>query len=110
MPSSSSAPPESPIAATTGRRLAGSAASRLAPARQPFLYLTTALVCGILVDHWLMPSACLIWPLLAVAVAFAVWLVIGRRSTQATVVLLTSFALAGALLARAERLDVAQSR
>jgi competence protein ComEC len=84
--------------------------STFSPTRQPFLYLTAALVAGILVDRSTQP------PRLAdIAVGLAtlvatIILLRTNRHAYAAVALTISFALAGCLLSLAERTSVGTGR
>ncbi len=84
--------------------------SSLSPSRQPFLYLSNALVAGILVDRWLEPSRLLVTALTRVCVAASVKLLISKRDSGCTVALMISFAFAGALLSLIERTKNTSSR
>lgn len=103
---SSAAPASKPPDVAVMARL--SAQSGLLPHRQPFLYLTAALVSGILLERETAPA---MWMLLAVAsVSFllSVVLVIGKKRA-ATGALLVTVAIGGALLSHPDRV-IAQSR
>ena len=91
-------------------RVAASVESNLSPCRQPFLYLTVALVTGILVDRWIEPAP-LYEALIAIAsIAVAIKFVVNKKSAAATLALLVSFAAMGALLSERERVSPADSR
>jgi competence protein ComEC len=102
----SSPPQAAALTASLRRRVPASVQSHLAPARQPFLYLTTALVIGILVDRWLALSLSFTLPLIVLFVTFAIGFIMCHRHMAATLALLASFAMAGAMLARTERTSV----
>jgi competence protein ComEC len=110
MTSPSSLPRESALNAYPRRRVPASVQSDLAPARQPFLYLTTALVIGILVDRRLALWLGFTLPLTVAFITLAIWFIIRRRNLAATLVLLASFAMVGAMLSRTERTSVDESR
>ena len=77
--------------------------SNLAPRCQPFLYLSAALVGGILVDRWIQPARFTVTALAVVSVVASVTLLLGKKDATATVAFLLSFATAGALLSLDER-------
>lgn len=84
--------------------------SNLSPCRQPFLYLTAALVTGILVDRWLEPSQ-LYAELFAIAsIAVSIRFTASKKSAAATLALLASFAATGALLSHCEQASITDSR
>lgn len=103
-------PRELAINAAPRRRVPASAQFDLAPARQPFLYLTAAFVISILVDRWLALSLGVTLPLIVIFITLAVWFVIRHRNVAATLALLASFAVAGALFSRTERTSVDHAR
>jgi len=80
------------------------------PARQPFLYLTAALLAGILVDQWLEPATISHSAVAVLSISAAIKFVIARKDIPATVALLISVAAVGALLSRTERADKSASR
>ncbi|MEK6299884.1 MAG: ComEC/Rec2 family competence protein [Acidobacteriota bacterium] len=82
--------------------------SSLLPHRQPFLYLTAALVTGILLERGTEPPLWIVWPLAGVSFVFSITMVIGKKRAAGSVLLL-SLAMAGALLSQQER-AVAPSR
>jgi competence protein ComEC len=77
--------------------------SNLSPIRQPFLWLTAALLAGILVDRWIEPARLIVMALAVIFIAASIKLVLDRKDAAATVVLLLSFSTAGALLSSADR-------
>ncbi|MFP5262125.1 MAG: ComEC/Rec2 family competence protein [Blastocatellia bacterium] len=82
----------------------------LSASRQPFLYITAALVTGILMDRWAGPprwvaAAALIW-----SVAFSIKFIAGKKDVAATLALIISFAAAGAALSACERNSVSGLR
>src|ERR671928_24701 len=78
----------------------------LAARRQPFLYLVAALTIGILLDRWLAAPRGLVAPLTLMAAAWAVRAVLVKKTTQATLALFISLALAGMWLSLQERRGV----
>lgn len=84
--------------------------STLSPSCQPFLYLSTALVGGILVDRWIEPTGVIVASLALASVGASLTLLLAKRDTGATVAFLLSFAAAGALLSLTERSDATASR
>ena len=88
--------------------LPDSGGSTFLPHRQPFLYLTAALVTGIVLEKWIEPARWMIWLLAATSSGLSIKLVIGNKRT-AGVSLLAGFAIAGALLSQQDR-TVAPSR
>ena len=82
----------------------------LDPARQPFLYLTTALVVGILVDRWIEPGVFQVSALAVVSVVVSAILLLGKKDVLASVMLMIGIAAAGALLSLAERTEEPTSR
>lgn len=98
------------IAASPRSRVVASVESNLSPRRQPFLYLTTAFVIGIIVDRWAQPAP-LYDALIAIAsAAVAIKFVVNKKSAAATIALLASFAATGALLSQCERVSLTDSR
>lgn len=79
-------------------------------ARQPFLYLATALLSGILIDRGAEPPRVAVIALLVTSLTTWIGLIIGRKLMYAGLVLLFSFAAAGALLSRTERTSSSPSR
>jgi competence protein ComEC len=93
------APPRRPESPTT-----------LSAGRQPFLYITAALVTGILLDRWAAPprwaeAAALIW-----SIAFSIKFIAGKKDAAASLALIISFAAAGAALFACERNSVSGLR
>jgi competence protein ComEC len=84
--------------------------SNYLPCRQPFLYLLTALVCGILIDKYLEPPAIVQASLLLFSIVATLWLMRQKRDFAVTFSLLLSFVLTGALLNRTERTALGDDR
>ncbi|MEK6320886.1 MAG: ComEC/Rec2 family competence protein [Acidobacteriota bacterium] len=84
--------------------------STFSPQRQPFLYLTAALVAGILVDRCSEPTPLIVAAFAVVAVIASIKLMLGKKEATATVALLLSFVFIGALLSSAERTSTTASR
>lgn len=103
MAESASRPPSS---AAPLPRLRGE--SSFLPHRQPFLYLTAALVTGILLERSIEPARWIVLSLAAISFVLSSGMVIARKHT-AVVSLLVSFAMTGALLSQQDR-AVAPSR
>jgi competence protein ComEC len=82
--------------------------SSFLPHRQPFLYLTAALVIGILLERFFEPARWITSSLAVISFAFSAGMVIGKKRA-AGLCLIASFALAGALLSHQDRI-VAPSR
>ncbi|HSE35971.1 MAG TPA: ComEC/Rec2 family competence protein, partial [Blastocatellia bacterium] len=82
----------------------------LSPRWQPFLYLSAALVGGILVDRWIEPRAAIVVVLALISSAASILFLPGKRSARTVVALLIGFAAAGALLSLRERTNTAPSR
>ncbi|HKP87256.1 MAG TPA: DUF4131 domain-containing protein, partial [Blastocatellia bacterium] len=93
---------EKSFAARPRLRLSSSSESGLSPVRQPFLYMTGALVAGIILDVWLEPGRHLAAALALASIALSIKFVAARKSA-ATLALLASFACLGALLSAGER-------
>ena len=78
----------------------------LIPNRQPFLYMTGALVTGILVDR----SIQAVWfptiVFVAVCTGVSIWLFLAKRNRASTVALLLAFAATGTMLSLKERTEV----
>ncbi|HLF83312.1 MAG TPA: DUF4131 domain-containing protein, partial [Blastocatellia bacterium] len=74
------------------------------------MYLSTALVGGILVDRWIEPTSVIVAALALASVGASLTLLLAKRDTGATVAFLLSFAAAGALLSLTERSDATTSR
>ncbi|MEK6410975.1 MAG: ComEC/Rec2 family competence protein [Acidobacteriota bacterium] len=77
--------------------------STLTPRCQPFLYLTAALVVGILVDRCLEPPRLIVTASTLFFAAASIKLVLSKKETSAGVALMIGFAFGGALLSLAER-------
>ena len=90
--------------------VAASVESNLSPCRQPFLYLTAALVTGILVDRWIEPAPLYGAMIAVAAIAVAIRFIVNSKSAAATLALLASFAAMGALLSECERVSPKDSR
>jgi competence protein ComEC len=84
--------------------------SDLSPPSQPFLYLTAALIAGILLDRWIQANATIAIALLLIAIALSAWFVLVRTDAPATWSLLVGFVAAGSLLSLSERTGVEPSR
>jgi competence protein ComEC len=84
--------------------------STLSPRWQPFLYLTAALVAGILFDRWTEPRLGIVVGLALISVAASVLLLLAKRSARAVVALLIGVAAAGVLLSFRERTNTTASR
>lgn len=89
------AEPASGARAESRPRLLGE--SSFLPHRQPFVYLTAALVSGILLQRWIEPADWIAWSLAVTSFALSIRLVIGNKRA-AGVSLMLSCATAGALL------------
>lgn len=77
--------------------------STFSPARQPFLYLTAALLAGILIDRWLAPSLLIVTAPAVLSILAAINLLLWKKDLAVTVALLISFTSAGALISLADR-------
>ena len=84
--------------------------STLSPRCQPFLYLSAALVGGILFDRWIEPAVALVAAAALVCVVASATLVLAKKDLAATVLILLSFAAAGGLLSLIERTEATASR
>lgn len=84
--------------------------STFSPARQPFLYLTAALLAGILLDRWIAPSLLIVTALTGLSIIAAMNLLLCKKDLAVTIALLISFAAAGALMSRADRMGKTASR
>jgi competence protein ComEC len=82
----------------------------LSPQRQPFLYLTAALIAGILVDRYIEPARLITTAFLIVSVVASIKFLIVNQCAASTVALLLSFGFAGALLSSIERTSPRASR
>lgn len=82
----------------------------LSPQRQPFLYLTAALIAGILVDRYIEPARLITTAFAIVSVVASIRLLLGKQGAASTVALLLSFGFAGALLSSTERTTPTASR
>ncbi len=80
------------------------------PPMQPFLYLTTALVAGILIDIWVGPSPWLVAALVLASLAATIKFILSRKDRAATVAILIGFIATGALLSSAEKRPVDPAR
>lgn len=80
------------------------------PTRQPFLYLTAALLVGILADRWIEPARLILFAFAVISITASIKLVLGKKDLAATAALLISFVAGGALLSRAERTGKTASR
>ena len=86
------------------------ARSTLSPRSQPFLYLSAALVGGILLDRWIQPRVEIVIGLTLIAAAASAIFLFGKRNGRATVFLLIGLASVGALLSLRERTNSPASR
>lgn len=84
--------------------------STFSPRRQPFLYVTAALVVGILIDRWAEPTRLIPAAFALVLVVASTKLVVSKKEAAAGVALMVSFAAAGALLSLAGRTGNMPSR
>ena len=84
--------------------------STLSPQRQPFLYLTAALVAGILVDRYIEPARLITTAFATVSVFASIRFLLAKQGAASTVALLFSFGFAGALLSSTERITPTASR
>lgn len=84
--------------------------SNLTPRRQPFLYLTAALLAGILIDGFAAPPSFVFIVGLIVSTIFSVIFISLSRSRSAALFLLAGFVAAGALLSYTQRNDRDHSR
>jgi competence protein ComEC len=82
----------------------------LSPRWQPFLYLSAALVGGILVDRWIEPRAGIVVVLALISSGASILFLPGERSARTVVALLIGFGAVGALLSLRERTNTAPSR
>jgi competence protein ComEC len=78
--------------------------STFSPRRQPFLYLATALVAGILADRFAQPVRLIIVASAICALLVSINFIYRKRDAATSVSLLLSFVFAGALLSSSERL------
>ena len=99
-----------PASKVTEKSIAASVESNLSPCRQPFLYLTVALVTGVLVDRWIEPAPLYGAVIAVVSIAVAIKFVVSTKNAAATLALLASFAAMGALLSVCERVSPQDSR
>jgi competence protein ComEC len=83
--------------------------STFSPARQPFLYLTAALLAGILIDRWIAPCLLIVTAHAVLSILGAINLLLRKKDLAVTVALLISFTSAGALISRADRTGKAAS-
>ena len=84
--------------------------STFSPQRQPFLYLTAALLAGILFDRYIEPARLITAALVTLSVVASIRFLLARQSAASTVVLLLGFGFVGALLSSAERTTPNPSR
>ena len=77
--------------------------STLTPNRQPFLYLTAAIVTGILVDRWIEPVWFITTTFTVAAIGLSIWFLILGRDKGTTSALLICFFATGAVLSLNER-------
>jgi competence protein ComEC len=84
--------------------------SSFLPRRQPFFYLTTALIGGIVADRFFAPAGWLMICLLISFLIFSIAFILRKNAMQATFALLFGFLCVGALLAQAERKEVKDTR
>ena len=84
--------------------------STLSPKRQPFLYLTAALVAGILIDRWIEPSRLIVIALALISVVASIKLLVSKREAASTIAVVLSFVAAGVLVSLTERTQDRASR
>jgi ComEC/Rec2-related protein len=80
------------------------------PRRQPFFYLTTAFITGILADKFFEPAGWLMTMLLVSSLIFSMASILSKKAVTATLALLVGFLASGAWLAQAERKEVKNTR
>ena len=83
--------------------------STLTPRWQPFLYLTAALLAGILIDRWITTRPAIVLSATALSTIASVTLLIRKRNCEATIAVLIAVAAAGALLSLQERISTKES-
>jgi competence protein ComEC len=76
----------------------------------PFLYLTAALIAGVLVDRWLEPDSRLTVALIVLSIILSIRFLLTGNSTAATAALLVAFIQAGTLVASVERASTSDAR
>jgi competence protein ComEC len=84
--------------------------SSFLPRRQPFFYLTTALIGGIVADRFFAPAGWLVTCLLISSLTISIACILRKKAMSATLALLFGFLCVGGLLAQAERKEVKDSR
>ncbi len=84
--------------------------SSFLPRRQPFLYLTTAFITGILADKFFEPAGWLMILFLVWSLIFSIAFILRKNAVTATLALLVGFLAIGTLLAQAERKEVKNTR
>jgi len=89
---------------------AHSTESSLTLRRQPFLYLTAALLAGILIDRWGEPSSSPLLIAVATGIILSVIFISLKKAFLATISLLAACILAGALLSNTGRNSLGESR
>ncbi|HEY7545431.1 MAG TPA: DUF4131 domain-containing protein, partial [Blastocatellia bacterium] len=80
------------------------------PRRQPFLYLTAALIAGILADSWAAPRSTIIFALLALSILLSIAFFIFRKDAPATFAILAVIFAIGVALSFAARTRIDPSR
>ncbi|HEX8090873.1 MAG TPA: ComEC/Rec2 family competence protein, partial [Blastocatellia bacterium] len=86
------------------------ASAPLSTSRQPFLYITAALVTGILLDRWAEPPLWVATTAIIWSVAFSIKFIAGKKDAAATLALIISFAAIGAALSVGERNSISGFR
>ncbi len=84
--------------------------SSFLPSRQPFLYLTAALVAGILADAWAAPSSSIIFSALAFSIIASIACFLLKKNSLATVAILAAVFTLGVALSFASRTNIDESR
>jgi competence protein ComEC len=80
------------------------------PARQPFLYITAALVFGLIADRFMAPPLAISLPAALAVFAVAINSIVARQSKVATLALLALVFTAGLFLGRSDRLSISNNR
>src|SRR5690242_12664543 len=84
--------------------------SNFLPHRQPFLYLLTALLGGILIDRFLEPPRPLLLGFFIIFLLLSTIFFFTKKNVSATLCLLFAFLFIGSLLSQSERKDIAENR